>query len=161
MADHEAPGPTPLTAFLSACVFTIIVVAVLEGAGALAWSNRTGVDMKRGWFLVPALVAAHDLDEGATLTAADVETGRFPEQFVTASLLKPELRSQVEGRRLDKPVKKGDVLTVGLFERSALPPNCAPLARSAVKELGLEGDGDVQQFLEQLEARRPKDGGRP
>jgi Flp pilus assembly protein CpaB len=57
---------------------------------------------------VEVVVARRDLEEGATLTAADLESARLPASLVTASVVLPPDRDSLVGAHLASPVEAHD-----------------------------------------------------
>ncbi|MGQ0508509.1 MAG: Flp pilus assembly protein CpaB [Myxococcaceae bacterium] len=78
-------------------------------AAAVAWRS-TKQELRRGWELIPVVVAAQDLPEGTEVTAQMVAERSVPEQFVTSSVIRPEQTSYVINQRVLVPVQKGDPL---------------------------------------------------
>jgi pilus assembly protein CpaB len=64
--------------------------------------------VRRGWKLVPVIVAAQDIPEGATLELDLIQQHPIPEQFVTASLTRPNALERVLGQVMRHGVSRGD-----------------------------------------------------
>src|SRR5258706_4229997 len=93
---------------------TPLVVAVVLGlvAGIVAYSaiKKKEADVRRGWNLVPVVVAAVDVAEGTTVTFDMISQRSVPEQFVTSSVVKPDSASYVVNQKVLVPVQAGDPL---------------------------------------------------
>ena len=74
--------------------------------------------VRRGWALTPVLVAAQDLPPGQAVTAQMISQRNVPEQFVTASVIKPDSASYILNQRLSVPVRAGDLLNWTYFASS-------------------------------------------
>lgn len=85
-------------------------MAVVAGGLAYGALRAQEARVRRGWDLVPVLVAAKDLAAGTTVTEALVAQREVPEQFATASVLRPESLVHVEGQPVRVPVVAGEPL---------------------------------------------------
>jgi len=83
-------------------------------------------DARSGWNLVPVVVAARDIPEGEVVTFDKVAQRGVPEQFVTASVVKPEGATYVINQRLAVPVKEGDMLLWSQFETKKVAAPATP-----------------------------------
>src|SRR5438067_13301881 len=99
---------------------TPLVVALVLGllAGVIAYSaiKKREADVRRGWNLVPVVVAATDLSEGSVVTFEMISQRSVPEQFVTSSVVKPDSASYVVNQKVLVPVQAGDPLLWSQFE---------------------------------------------
>lgn len=92
------------------------------GLGALAALmafvaiKKREADARRGWNLVPVMVAEQSIPEGAAVTAEMISARPVPEQFVTPSVVKPESASYVLDQRVLVPLHAGDMLLWTQFE---------------------------------------------
>ncbi|MFT3839887.1 MAG: Flp pilus assembly protein CpaB [Myxococcaceae bacterium] len=97
-----------------------ILIAILLGlfAGLVAWSaiKKREADVRRGWNLVPVVVAAVDISEGTNVTFDMISQRSVPEQFVTSSVVKPDSASYVVNQKVLVPVQAGDPLLWSQFE---------------------------------------------
>jgi pilus assembly protein CpaB len=97
-----------------------ILVALLLGlfAGIVAWSaiKKREADVRRGWNLVPVVVAAVDVSEGTVITFDMISQRSVPEQFVTSSVVKPDSASYIVNQKVLVPVQAGDALLWSQFE---------------------------------------------
>ncbi|HZH03681.1 MAG TPA: Flp pilus assembly protein CpaB, partial [Myxococcaceae bacterium] len=87
-----------------------LVLAVLAGATAYVAVRRQEEEVRRGWTLMPVVVANQELSLGRALTADALAERQVPEQFVTSSTVKPDAVNHVLGQRLRVPLQKGDML---------------------------------------------------
>ncbi len=99
---------------------TPLLVALLLGlfAGVVAWSaiKKKEADVRRGWNLVPVVVAAVDIAEGTTVTFDMISQRSVPEQFITSSVVKPDSASYIVNQKVLVPVQAGDPLLWSEFE---------------------------------------------
>jgi pilus assembly protein CpaB len=99
---------------------TPLVVALVLGllAGIVAWSaiKKKEADVRRGWNLVPVVVAAQDIPEGTVITFDMISQRSVPEQFVTSSVVKPDSASYVVNQKVLVPLQSGDPLLWSQFE---------------------------------------------
>ena len=87
-------------------------------AGLIAWSaiKKREADVRKGWNLVPVVVAATDMSEGAVLTMEMISQRSIPEQFVTSSVVKPDSASYVINQKVLVALQAGDPLLWSQFE---------------------------------------------
>src|SRR5438876_2510459 len=115
---------------------TPLVVALVLGllAGVVAYSaiKKKEADVRRGWNLVPVVVAAVDIPEGTVVTFDMISQRSVPEQFVTSSVVKPDSASYIVNQRVLVPVQAGDPLLWSQFETT----KAAERLSSLVKEDG-------------------------
>ncbi len=116
------PRPAPAQPFSLMRGATPIVMAgiLLVIAGALVYtllvtSRRAAT---RGWNLVPVTVAAVNIPEGTIVDFSMISQRSVPEQFITASVIKPDSVSYIERQRIMVPVQAGDPLLWSQFETS-------------------------------------------
>lgn len=99
---------------------TPLVVALVLGllAGVVAYSaiKKKEADVRRGWNLVPVVVAAADIPEGTVVTFDMISQRSVPEQFVTSSVVKPDSASYIVNQKVLVPVQAGDPLLWSQFE---------------------------------------------
>ncbi len=99
---------------------TPLIVALVLGlfAGIVAYSaiKKKESDVRRGWNLVPVVVAAVDISEGTVVTFDMISQRSVPEQFVTSSVVKPDSASYVVNQKVLVPVQAGDPLLWSQFE---------------------------------------------
>src|SRR5882672_11055242 len=99
---------------------TPLIVALVLGlfAGIVAYSaiKKKEADVRRGWNLVPVVVAAVDISEGTVVTFDMISQRSVPEQFITSSVVKPDSASYVVNQKVLVPVQAGDPLLWSQFE---------------------------------------------
>ncbi len=97
-----------------------VAVALAVAAAGLGYADRRSAERsaRKGWDLVPIVVAGADVDEGTTLTTDMIAQRPMPSQFVTPSVIKPENYSYVVGQKVLVNLKKGDPLLWTQFESS-------------------------------------------
>lgn len=115
---------------------------MLMGFG-VAWSAlaKERHDVRKGWNLVPVLVAAVDLSEGSVVTPSHVSQRSVPEQFVTASVVKPESASFVLGQKVQVAVAAGDPLLWSQFESARAVERLAARVLLKARALAVEVKG--------------------
>ncbi|ADO73204.1 Flp pilus assembly protein CpaB [Stigmatella aurantiaca] len=99
---------------------TPLVVALVLGllAGIVAYSaiKKKEADVRRGWNLVPVVVAAQDIPEGSVISFEMISQRSVPEQFVTSSVVKPDSANYVVNQKVLVPLQAGDPLLWSQFE---------------------------------------------
>jgi pilus assembly protein CpaB len=99
---------------------TPLVIALALGllAGIIAWSaiKKKEADVRRGWNLVPVVVASQDVPEGTVITFDMINQRSVPEQFVTSSVVKPDSATYVVGQKVLVALQSGDPLLWSQFE---------------------------------------------
>jgi pilus assembly protein CpaB len=101
-------GKTPL--------LVALVLAVFAGAIAFSAIKKKESDVRRGWNLVPVVVAGSDVPEGTVVTLDMISQRQVPEQFVTSSVVRPESASHVVNQKVLVPLQAGDPLLWSQFE---------------------------------------------
>lgn len=115
---------------------------MLMGVG-VAWSAlaRERADVRKGWNLVPVLVASVDLSEGSVVTPEHVAQRSVPEQFVTASVVKPDAAAYVLGQKVQVAVAAGDPLLWSQFESARAVERLASRILLKARALAVEVKG--------------------
>jgi pilus assembly protein CpaB len=115
---------------------------MLMGFG-VAWSAlaKERADVRKGWNLVPVLVAAVDLAEGTVVTLDQVSQRSVPEQFVTSSVVRPDSASYVIGQRVQVAVAAGDPLLWSQFEAARAVERLASRLLKRARALAVEVQG--------------------
>jgi pilus assembly protein CpaB len=90
----------------------LIALALAVVAGIVAYSaiRAREIAVRRGWNLVPVVVAAVDIPEGATVTQDMLAQRGVPEQFVTSSVVRPDRLELIENQKVLVPIQQGDPL---------------------------------------------------
>ncbi len=100
--------PFVVAAFFAAVAIGVVVL-LLSGA-----ENR----VKKGWNLVPVVVATADLPEGTVISMEVLSQRSVPEQFVTSSVVRPDSTQFILNQKLLVPVQAGDPMLWTQFESS-------------------------------------------
>jgi pilus assembly protein CpaB len=91
-----------------------LIIAAVLGLLAFVVSlnaiRKREADVRRGWNLVPVVVAAVDISEGTVVTIDMISQRSVPDQFVTSSVVKPDSSSYVVGQKVLVPLQAGDPL---------------------------------------------------
>jgi pilus assembly protein CpaB len=99
---------------------TPLVVALVLGllAGVVAYSaiKKKESDVRKGWNLVPVVVASQDIPEGTVVTFDMISQRSVPEQFVTSSVVKPDSASYIVNQKVLVGLQTGDPLLWSQFE---------------------------------------------
>ena len=101
-------GKTPL--------MVALVLSLAAGTVAFSAIKKKEADVRRGWNLVPVVVAAVDIAEGTVVSFDMISQRQVPEQFVTSSVVKPESASYIVNQRVLVPLQAGDPLLWSQFE---------------------------------------------
>jgi Flp pilus assembly protein CpaB len=88
------------------------------GMGFLSF-NLVKERARRGWNLVPVVVAATDLPRGTVVTLDLISQRQIPEQFVTSSVVRPESAAHVVNQKVLAPLQAGDPLLWSQLETMA------------------------------------------
>ena len=124
-----------------------LVVALSLGllAGVVAWSavKKREADVRKGWNLVPVVVAAVDLSEGTVVTMEMVSQRSIPEQFVTSSVVKPDSASYIVNQKVLVPVQAGDPLLWSQFETTRAAERLSTKVMKKARAITLETKGSA------------------
>lgn len=98
----------------------LISLSLAVGAFFVGWAGiqKQRADVRAGWNLVPVVVASVDVSEGTVVTMEMISQRSVPEQFVTASVVKPDSASYVVGQKVMVSLQAGDPLLWSQFETS-------------------------------------------
>jgi Flp pilus assembly protein CpaB len=94
--------------FIAGCLVGFVVAAGLGSLGVVVLSKREQRRTHVSWNLVPVVLAAQDLPEGAVISLDAIAEKAIPEQFVTASVVRPDRASEMLGVKLLAPLMAGD-----------------------------------------------------
>ncbi|MFP2928684.1 SAF domain-containing protein [Pyxidicoccus sp. 3LG] len=103
-------------------VLGLVVASLVLGLVGYVWVNKRATDARKGWNLVPVVVAAQDLEEGTLITFEMLSQRSVPEQFVTSSVVKPDSASYIVNQRTKVPVQAGDPMLWTHFETKKQTP---------------------------------------
>ena len=103
-----------LGAVVSFGLFGVIgLVGSAIGYSAIAKARN---DARKGWNLVPVVVAAVDISENTLVTMDMISQRSIPEQFVTSSVIKPDSASYIINQKIMVATQAGDPLLWSQFE---------------------------------------------
>lgn len=124
---------------------TPLIIALVLGllAGVIAYSaiKRKEAEVRRGWNLVPVVVAADDIPEGTVVTFDMVSQRSVPEQFVTSSVVKPDSASYVVNQKVLVPLQKGDPLLWSQFETTKAAERLSSKVQKKGRAITIEAQG--------------------
>lgn len=99
-----------------------LIIGLVLGLAAfvIGWSGlqRERANLKKGFNLVPVVVAAVDISEGTVVTMEMVSQRSVPEMFITSSVVKPDSATYVIGQKVMVSMQAGDPLLWSQFETS-------------------------------------------
>ncbi len=126
-------GKTPL----------LIAVALGVFAGIVAWSalKKKESDVRKGWNLVPVVVAAAEISEGSVVTMEMISQRMVPEQFVTSSVIKPDSAPYVINQKVLMPLQAGDPLLWSQFETTRAAERLSTKILKKGRAVSLEAKG--------------------
>jgi pilus assembly protein CpaB len=121
---------------------TPLVIALVLGllAGIIAWSaiKKKEADVRRGWNLVPVVVASQDVPEGTIITFEMINQRSVPEQFVTSSVVKPDSATYVVGQKVLVALQAGDPLLWSQFETTKAAERLSTKVQKKVRAVTIE-----------------------
>jgi len=121
---------------------TPLMIALALGllAGIIAWSaiKKKEADVRRGWNLVPVVVASQDIPEGTIITFDMINQRSVPEQFVTSSVVKPESATYVVGQKVLVALQSGDPLLWSQFETTKAAERLSTRVQKKVRAVTIE-----------------------
>jgi pilus assembly protein CpaB len=121
---------------------TPLVVALVLGllAGVIAYSaiKKKEADVRRGWNLVPVVVAAQDIPEGTVITFEMISQRSVPEQFVTSSVVRPDSASYVVNQKVLVALQAGDPLLWSQFETTKAAERLSTKVQKKARAITIE-----------------------
>jgi pilus assembly protein CpaB len=121
---------------------TPLVVALVLGllAGVIAYSaiKKKEADVRRGWNLVPVVVAAQDIPEGTVITFEMISQRSVPEQFVTSSVVRPDSASYVVNQKVLVALQAGDPLLWSQFETTKAAERLSSKVQKKARAITIE-----------------------
>jgi pilus assembly protein CpaB len=124
---------------------TPLLVAVALGlfAGIIAWSalKKKETDVRRGWNLVKVVVAGVEISEGSVVTMEMISERLVPEQFVTASVIKPDSAPYIINQRVLVPLQAGDPLLWSQFETTRAAERLSTKILKKGRAISIEAKG--------------------
>jgi pilus assembly protein CpaB len=133
---REWRGPTFSTRRLP--LVAAIGLSLIAGVVSYSAIKRQESAVRRGWNLVPVVVAAVDISEGTELTMEMIATRAIPEQFVTASVVKPDSAAYVLNQKVLVPVQPGDPLLWSQFASSRAAERLSSKVQRKARALAIE-----------------------
>lgn len=123
---------------------TPLVVALVLGllAGVVAYSaiKKKESDVRKGWNLVPVVVASQDIPEGTVVTFDMISQRPVPEQFVTSSVVKPDSASYIVNQKVLVPLQAGDPLLWSQFETTKQAERLSTKVQKKTRAVTVEAD---------------------
>ena len=120
--NPQAPqSNSSFTAGLSLGLAVTLVISCLGSALGYVYVKRQAANARKGWNLVPVVVAAVDLTENTVVTMEMISQRSIPEQFVTSSVVKPDSASYIVNQKVLVPLQAGDPLLWSQFETKKHP----------------------------------------
>ncbi|MER2566440.1 MAG: Flp pilus assembly protein CpaB [Myxococcaceae bacterium] len=126
-------GKTPL--------FVALALGLIAGVIAFSAVKKKEMDVRRGWNLVPVVVASTDLSEGSVVTMEMVSQRSIPEQFVTSSIVKPDSASYIVNQKVLVPVQAGDPLLWSQFETTKAAERLSTKVQKKARAITIETKG--------------------
>ena len=121
---------------------TPLIIALVLGllAGIVAYSaiKKKEADVRRGWNLVPVVVAGQDIPEGTVVTFDMISQRAVPEQFVTSSVVKPDSASYVVNQKVLVPLQAGDPLLWSQFETTKAAERLSTKVQKKARAITIE-----------------------
>ncbi|MFT3708481.1 MAG: Flp pilus assembly protein CpaB [Archangium sp.] len=117
------PAPVQSSGSLRGAVIGLVIAVVVFlvlacGATMYGYSSlqRERAEVRKGWNLVPVIVAAVDIAENTVVTMEMISQRSVPEQFVTSSVIKPDSASYIVNQKVLVAIQAGDPLLWSQFE---------------------------------------------
>jgi len=121
---------------------TPLIVAAVLGVVAflVSWSaiKKREADVRKGWNLVPVVVAAVDISEGTVVTMEMISQRAIPEQFVTSSVVKPDSASYIVNQKVLVPLQAGDPLLWSQFETTKAAERLSSKVQKKARAITIE-----------------------
>ena len=113
--------------------FGVMFVLAICAGGPLGYVlvKKKQADVRRGWNLVPVVVAAQDIPAGTEITFEMVSQRSIPEQFFTDSVVKPGDASRIVNRMPLVDLKAGDPLRWADFDAAPEVEKCLRESKAA------------------------------
>ncbi|MBN1208725.1 MAG: hypothetical protein JXB05_27940 [Myxococcaceae bacterium] len=143
------------------------LITLLVGVVGYGYLKKKEQDVRKGWNLLPVVVASQDIPEKTVVTFDMIAQRSVPEQFVTSSVVKPDSASYIVNQRILVPVQAGDPLLWSQFETTQQTkglvaardiPIGAKLTVEDITERGMDPDTMTPSFVREPE--RPQIVGR-
>lgn len=167
MTPPPPPGSMPgqrgnASSVVAGVLIGMFVACGISGVLSYVLIAKKRADVRRGWNLVPVVVAAQEIPENTVITFDMISQRSVPEQFVTASVVKPDSAAYVVNQRTLVPMNAGDPLLWTHFEtKKSVTRECGALVTAAIsagKEVALQKR--LEELRVDLVGPKP-DGGAP
>jgi len=123
-------GKTPL--------FVAAVLGIVAFAVSYSAIKKREADVRKGWNLVPVVVASVDVSEGTVVTMEMISQRSIPEQFVTSSVVKPDSASYIVNQKVLVPLQAGDPLLWSQFETTKAAERLSTKVMKRARAITLE-----------------------
>jgi pilus assembly protein CpaB len=95
----------------------VALFGLIGGVVGYSFLKRREMEVRKGWNLVPVVVAAKDIPENSVVTMEMLSQRSIPEQFASSSsIVKPDSASYIVNQRILVPVLAGDMMLWSQFE---------------------------------------------
>ncbi len=125
---------------------SIVVFSVLGCiGGAVAYSSvaKQANDARKGWNLVPVVVAAVDIPENTAVTMEMISQRSIPEQFVTSSVVKPDSASYIVNQKTLVAMQAGDPLLWSAFETTKAAEKLTDRTPEDARLISIKASGEA------------------
>ncbi len=138
--ERPPPGPRPASRSWDrrTPLVVALVLAVVGGTMAFSSIKKKEADVRRGWNLVPVVVAAVDIPEGTVVAFDMISQRSVPEQFVTSSVVKPDSATYVVNQKVLVPVQAGDPLLWSEFETTRVSERLSTRVMKKARAITIE-----------------------
>ncbi|MBL8955613.1 MAG: Flp pilus assembly protein CpaB [Myxococcaceae bacterium] len=139
-----AAKPQPFSFTRGATPFAIAGV-LLVFFGFITYINvrTTERNVRRGWTLVPIVVASQNIAEGSIIDYGMLSIREVPDSVVTSSVVKPDSSAYVLNQRIMVPVQAGDPLLWTQFESQRSKTRLSPLVNKKARAYTIEAEDIV------------------
>ena len=132
-ASFSLRGKAPL--------FVSLALALVAGVISYSAVKKKEMDVRKGWNLVPVVVAAVDVSEGTVVTMEMISQRSIPEQFVTSSVVKPDSASYIVNQKVLVPIQAGDPLLWSQFETTKAAERLSTKIQKKARAVTIETKG--------------------
>ncbi len=132
-ASFSLRGKSPL--------FVSLALALVAGVVSYSAVKKKEMDVRKGWNLVPVVVAAVDVSEGTVVSMEMISQRSIPEQFVTSSVVKPYSASYIVNQKVLVPIQAGDPLLWSQFETTKAAERLSTKIQKRARAVTIETKG--------------------
>lgn len=144
-AQYEAPSLSMRSSGFSmrgkAPLLVSLFLATIAGVVSYSAVKKKELDVRKGWNLVPVVVAAVDVSEGTVVTMEMISQRSIPEQFVTSSVVKPDSASYIVNQKVLVPLQAGDALLWSQFETTKAAERLSTKIQKKARAVTIETKG--------------------